>query len=252
MKINNGINNNQFESSDVYRKFCNILPNVCKLIQQENYNKSLKLVDDFYSKNACCDQSDQLRYECDKWIALILEKDRCYDESLKILRKLYKNVKPDDEMFISYQTNIVRILIKMRRFEDAILESKITLDKQVNEDVIDLLTFFFYYVQALQASSNQLPAQYFNLTKEIINELDPKLLNLISLNSENLFKAILEIYEKHNTANKRYSQLVVSLNATDDNLYKVGLLKSYIKNESFAFYKKMALEELHELENNFS
>lgn len=252
MILNENHENYQFENSDLYAKFCGVLPAVCQLIEQDNYNESLNLINDFYSKNAERDYGDLLKYECDKWIALIFEKAGHYEQAFQTLKRLYRQLKPRDEMFISYQTNVVRVLLKMYRSEDAILESEITLDNQVDGDIIDLLTLLFYYIQALGNLSKQLPDKYFDSVKIIINKLSPKLSELDLINSENLCKIVSQIYEQHTAANKRYSKLVVALNATNNILYRISLLKSYIENETFDFYKHIALEELHDLEQDFS
>lgn len=252
MKLDSNSDGQQFENSDIYIDFCNLLPEVCHLLSQENYDESLNLINSFYFNNAQRDQSNQLKFECDKWIASIFEEAERYEESLQILKRIYKDVKPDDVMFISYQTDIVRILTKMHRFEDAISESQIALDKQIDGDVLDLFTLLFYYAHSLQLCSKKFPDKYFSFTVKVLNDLSSRLLDLDLVDSESLCKAILETYDQHCIANKRYSRLLISLDEAESKSHKISLLNSYIGTEDFDFYKNLALEELHDLEDTSS
>ena len=59
MKFNDDSGSPQFESSDLYRDFGNVLLEVCQLLKERNYSESLRFLEDFYSKNASRDQNNQ-------------------------------------------------------------------------------------------------------------------------------------------------------------------------------------------------
>lgn len=46
----------------------------------------------------------------------------------------------------------------------------------------------------------------------------------------------------------RYSQLAIELNEVQDNTQADSLLNKYIPEETFAFYRNLAIEELNALE----
>jgi Ni,Fe-hydrogenase I large subunit len=135
----------------------------------------------------------------------------------------------------------------MTKYQKAIIEVEPTLKQTIYTDAFDILQLLTLYVEVLDTCNRKFPTQHAHLVEEMANNLSIDLSSLDLEESEQLSQIIKDISQANSLANKRYSELISQLNQIKNKNKKIFLLQKYILEESFKFYRNLAIKNLENL-----
>jgi tetratricopeptide (TPR) repeat protein len=235
----------EFENSSLNRDYNTMLvPTVCQLITERQYEQALTKINDFHFERAHQDKNNQLKKKCDLWIAQVYEEQGRYDEALSIYDSLSQSPAPEHLWFITRQTDVVRVLHMMKKHEDACSRVEITLDRQTNSTSFDILRLLIQYVDVLEAIKKDFPLKHRTLIEKLVDDLSIRIDGFDLSQSTSICELIRLIHQENRNANKRYARLVIELDAIEDDNEAISILEKYVSEESFEFYRNLAIEEL--------
>jgi Ni,Fe-hydrogenase I large subunit len=122
-----------------------------------------------------------------------------------------------------------------------------TLYQKMYSDTFDLLSLLTAYVEILDSFNKTFPVPHGHLVQEIADELAIDLSSFDLGKTEQLSQIVKEISQADRSANQKYSELCLKLSKIKNKSQAVFLLQSYISEESFPFYRNLAIEKLKEL-----
>lgn len=239
----------QYVNSDIRKNFDNqLIPSVLDLMRNNKLNLAIEQINSFYYSYQDRDRQNYLQDACNIWLEMIYEKKGDYAEALKISKALASNVQCDDSLFLARRTSIVRNLYNLKEYEQALKCANESIQQQINGDDFDLLCLLKYYVALIDVIQGKFPTKYATLIDTLIKNFSVDIEKPNFSNSQHLAKAVKQIAKLNYDANQRYSNLVVKLSNIEDKQIIAESLRKYIVEESFKFYRNLAIENLKKIE----
>jgi tetratricopeptide (TPR) repeat protein len=237
------------ESKDLDRHLETILiPRVYEYIRDDNYNKALESIDEFYQENLTQDGDEQIKNRCESWKAHIFEKQEKYYEALSIYRSSSELIDHSDQSFVYRKLDIARVLYRMGNLQEAASEAEEFFEAQAHSSDHGILSLLELYTDILEETSREFPTKYNSLVENLAGEIGIEIsLNHTIEDSNNINLVVKEMAQKNRDANKRYSHLQVNLDKVETEQEAELLLRRYISEESVGFYRNSAIEELDQL-----
>ena len=231
-----------------------VIPVVCKQMQALRFEEAITLrvpfgiatIDDFYRLHGNRDCQDRFKGKSDSWKALILEQQGKYSEALLLYESAYQSLQQNDDLYVHKRLSIIRLLHKLGRNNEAILEIDTILKLELDISVFELLALFDCYVDCLLSSDRIFSEKYLKLVTRIAKEFAPEFDSNYLETQINL--AIKQMVQRNRTANRAYSLLLIRLDEVErgEQMY---LLRNYLSTAKIDYYRQMAIALLNQIES---
>jgi hypothetical protein len=192
-------------------------------IAKSNYALSFfNDIEKFCDKYFSIFENKSFLWGCRSMASFILEKNQRWEDALIINRKLLYEIPSNNPFYSNLLQRTAEALTQTGKNEEAYLLVENHLQKKP-ESSFDVLNLLRWYVEHMNANEKRLLEKFTSVVKTISKDLG------ITINGEDIKEDILHLSSENKLANRKYSELILSLKGLpiED---KIEKLESFIKD----------------------